>query len=425
MDWKSAFHLRRRRRRQSTTVADDDDENDITEIKLPKKLQEYFSHPLDSSVKTFQETKDEHDLAMLHSLLAELFAGVAAVKSAYAELQLAQSPYSIDSIHAADRSLVSELKYLSSLKRSYLKDPLSLSPSNSYQQSQLRELKELIKTFKINISRLESEQQSKDSQVESLRSDLDEIERENRSLEYQLLIKTNSHHHISGLNPTHFLPELRLTVKRVRSFARAMMKSMESSKLDLNSAAGAMYPNIVPDTKNLLFFFQSFVSHKMFSGFHHPDFNLGFLESRSNRSREEFFREFNDSKLLSSSQFLDRWGDFVRAKFSAMVHPKIDPGSDLFPRFVEMARRVWILHCLFFYFSGSEFSGSIFRVRSGCRFSEVYMESVAVADLDPVNRYSTPTVGFTVVPGFRFGSTVIQCKVYLSHHNTIIPDDDE
>lgn len=412
MDWKSATRLLRRR--QSTATAAADDDNDINDVKLHKKLLEYFSHPLDSSVKTFQETKDEHDLQTLHSLLAELFAGVAAVKSAYAELQLAQTPYSIDSIHAADRSLVSELKYLSSLKRSYLKDPLSFSPSNSYQQSQLRELKELIKTFKINISKLESELQSKDSQIESLRSDLDEIERKNRSLESQLLMKTNGNHHLSGLNPTHFLPELRLTVKKIRSFARALMKSMESSKLDLKSAARAMYPNIIPDTKNLLFFFQSFVSHKMFSGFHHPGFNLGFLESRSNWSREEFFREFNDSKLLSSSQFLDRWGDFVGAKFSATVHPKIDPGSDLFPRFVEMSRRVWILHCLFFSFSGSEFSGSIFRVRSGCRFSEVYMESVAVADLDPVDPYSIPTVGFTVVPGFWLGSTVIQCKVYLS-----------
>ncbi|RZC03195.1 hypothetical protein D0Y65_018032, partial [Glycine soja] len=54
----------------------------------------------------------------------------------------------------------------------------------------------------------------------------------------------------------------------------------------------------------------------------------------------------------------------------------------------------------------------------GCKFSNVYMESV----IDEIFLYSKvesdPQVAFTVVPGFRIGKTVLQCQVYLSQHQT-------
>jgi hypothetical protein len=87
--------------------------------------------------------------------------------------------------------------------------------------------------------------------------------------------------------------------------------------------------------------------------------------------------------------------------------------------FAEMARRVWLLHCLFFAFDGGdeEDGASIFQVRTGARFAEVYMESVNDGRTDS-DAFSTAAedraVGFTVVPGFRVGRTVIQCRVYLS-----------
>ena len=74
-------------------------------------------------------------------------------------------------------------------------------------------------------------------------------------------------------------------------------------------------------------------------------------------------------------------------------------------------KRVWLLHCLAFSY---EPQASIFQVGKGCRFSDVYMESVN----DEIFLYSEvesdPQVAFTVVPGFRIGKTVLQCQVYLT-----------
>jgi len=61
--------------------------------------------------------------AAADSLLATLFAGVSAVKAAYAQLQLAQFPYDAEAIQSADAAVVAELTRLSDTKRRYLRDP--------------------------------------------------------------------------------------------------------------------------------------------------------------------------------------------------------------------------------------------------------------------------------------------------------------
>ena len=87
--------------------------------------------------------------------------------------------------------------------------------------------------------------------------------------------------------------------------------------------------------------------------------------------------------------------------------------TTFFTLFAEMAKLVWLLHCLGFAF---EPEASIFQISKGCRFSEVYMESVAEEAFlsSDITLESEPQVAFTVVPGFRIGKTVIQCQVYLS-----------
>lgn len=74
-----------------------------------------------------------------------------------------------------------------------------------------------------------------------------------------------------------------------------------------------------------------------------------------------------------------------------------------------MARWVWLLHSLAY---SIEPEASIFQVRKGSRFSEVYMESVI--DEMYLSPDSDPVVAFTVIPGFMIGKTTIQSRVYLS-----------
>ncbi|XWS27383.1 hypothetical protein CRYUN_Cryun26dG0110400 [Craigia yunnanensis] len=50
------------------------------------------------------------------------------------------------------------------------------------------------------------------------------------------------------------------------------------------------------------------------------------------------------------------------------------PDTTFFTLFAEMVKRFWLLHCLAFAF---EPEASIFQIIKGCRFSELYMESVA------------------------------------------------
>lgn len=143
--------------------------------------------------------------------------------------------------------------------------------------------------------------------------------------------------------------------------------------------------------------------------------------------RSQFFDEFTELRDIISRQKL--WqhpaaGKFLRAKYLSLVHPKMEssffgnlnhrdavssgwslPDSAFFARFAEMARRVWLLHCIFFSFEDR----SIFHARKGSRFSEVYMESTA----EEIDEDDSTAVGFTVVPGFSVGHTVVPCKVYL------------
>ncbi|XP_078429375.1 uncharacterized protein LOC144701440 [Wolffia australiana] len=67
--------------------------------------------------------------------------------------------------------------------------------------------------------------------------------------------------------------------------------------------------------------------------------------------------------------------------------------------FAEAARRVWLLHQLFFS-TDSPVERHVFQVRPGTRFSEVYMQSV-------VEGGSAAAVGFTIFPGFRLGRTIV------------------
>ncbi|CAN1283515.1 Protein GRAVITROPIC IN THE LIGHT 1 [Linum perenne] len=87
------------------------------------------------------------------------------------------------------------------------------------------------------------------------------------------------------------------------------------------------------------------------------------------------------------------------------------PETAFFSAFAEMARRVWVLNLLALSF-GEQLH--IFQVRKNCRFSEVYMESVSEEAGVETSGGADVRVGFTVIPGFKIGKTVVQSQVYLT-----------
>lgn len=121
------------------------------------------------------------------------------------------------------------------------------------------------------------------------------------------------------------------------------------------------------------------------------------------------------------------FGKFCRVKYWQVIHQKMEssffgnlnhrnllssgefPDTGFFASFAEMAKRVWLLHCLAFTFQPA---ASIFQVNKGTRFSEAYMESFddeAFLSMDSTQQ-SDPRVAFTVVPGFRIGKTVLHAR---------------
>lgn len=374
------------------------------------------------------------------SLLASIFAGVSAIKAAYAQLQVAESPYDPDTIQAADQAVVSELKHLSSLKQSYLKNQQAeaMSPADSQLlASQLQEQRNLLKTYQITTRKLESSLQPMDAEIKFLQAQLLDSTSLNRSLESKLRpgrTLSLDDLHRSLPDPKHFISVLRSAVKSIRNFVKQMVLEMDSAGWDLDAAAGVIQPVVRGKSEHWTYAFESFVCRCIFSDFHHRDFGISF-DGRSSLDRRRFFQEFVE---LSSGKLVEpggtELGKFIRTKYLSLVHPKMEasffgnlnrrdaitsgrgfPDSEqFFALFAEMAKRVWLLHCLYFSY-GPEVETAIFQVKRGCRFSEVYMESVTTSPVHfPSISPTGLTVAFTVVPGFRVCKTLIQCKVYVA-----------
>jgi hypothetical protein len=179
---------------------------------------------------------------------------------------------------------------------------------------------------------------------------------------------------------------------------------------------------------------ESYVALKMFAGFQMKDLGLSALRGRGCHDRRRFFADLKSLDASGGSSGAFR--DFLRERYLSLVHEKMEASfagrgaeqraavaaGDAFPRtpwfaeFAEMGRRVWLLHCLFHAFDGA---ASVFQARPGSRFSEVYMETVGGDAED-----DCAVIGFTVVPGFKVGQTVMQCQVYLSRQR-LLPDGGE
>lgn len=381
----------------------------------------------------------------MESLLAELFASASSIKAAYAQLQLAQMPYDPTSIQSADLAVITELRHVSDLKRAFLNRSLQLS---SPLQSQIHEQQSLLKTYEITSKKLQSDIDQKDSELISLQSELSHLNIKCRELEMKAYpnktLASLDGLHLSGLNPMHFLCALRFAVKSVRNFVRLLVEHMKVSGWDLDAAAKAVHTGTpLKISAHRSIYFESYVCNIMFSDFHKKDFNLEFLQDRERWESSKFFDEFIALKSLNIKELLQRSEEkftngfevFLRAKYLSMVQSRMElsffgdlhqrnrikschefPNSDWFMGFAEMARRVWMLYCLFNSF-GLETKASIFQIRRGTRFSEVYMEDVMAEEsggAGKVPAYRDKVVGFTVVPGFQVGMTLIQARVYLS-----------
>ncbi|XP_048441664.1 protein GRAVITROPIC IN THE LIGHT 1 isoform X2 [Pyrus x bretschneideri] len=419
-------------------------ENGIQKVKSQEKVKDNWNGGkvmVDRSEPFDKKNEELQERVALEAHLAKLFAGVSSVKAAYAQLQHSQCPYDAEGIQAADKEVVSELKNLSELKRCFLKRQFDPKPETTLVLAEIEEQKSVLKTYEIMGKKLESQVRLKDSEIVFLEEKLEEAKDHNKLLEKRLnqnqsgQLHVLDNLHLSALSPSHFITVLRHTVKSIRSFVRMMVDDMKSAGWDIHAAAKAIDRDVLywkEDHK--CFAFEHSVCKEMFDAFQYPNFSLPneSLPEKKKQQQQLFFVRFTELKSMKPKDYLSQnprsaFAKFCRVKYLRLVHPKMEtsffgnlnqrnlinagefPSSDFFASFAEMAKRVWLLHCLAFSFDPE---AAIFQVSKGCRFSEVYMDSLD--DGGFLSTASEPQVGFTVVPGFRLGKTVIQCQVYLT-----------
>ncbi|KAL4333694.1 hypothetical protein GQ457_07G029850 [Hibiscus cannabinus] len=379
--------------------------------------------------------------AVFEALLAKVFASVTSVKAAYAELQMAQHPYNSDAIQASDQAVVEELVALSELKRKFLKKELDLSPQVTLMLAEIQEQQSLMRTYEITIKKLQSDAEEKDSGIALLHKQLRDCTALNESLEKKLnpsgpLLMFDDFQ-FTKLNPSHFVQVLHFSLRSARSFVKMMIREMELAKWDLGAAAETIEPGAVfAKERHRCFAFESFVCKTMLEGFNSHDFRLTEDSPTKRLDPEQHFNAFKNLKSVEPKSFLAQnpnscLAKFTRTKYLNLVHAKMEcsffgnlnqrklvtsggfPDTAFFTAFAEMARRFWLLHSLGF---SMHEQVSIFQVKKDCGFSEVYMENVndgspLSGEINGAN--ADVRVGFTVVPGFKIGATVIQSQVYL------------
>ncbi|KAK9076254.1 hypothetical protein SSX86_004587 [Deinandra increscens subsp. villosa] len=404
-----------------------------------KVLHKSLPKPNHENHHLHEETEKIQNKAAMDALIAKVFATLSSVKATYAELQDAQSPYDPERIQSADQQIVSELKRLSELKQSFLKNHIDNSCcENTVMLSEIQEQKNLVKTYDLTNKKLVNQSRLKDSEIMISKQKLEEIERENKLIERRLNSSGPLNLQFSKLTSNDVVAFLKHAVKSVRSFVKLMITEMELANWDIDSAVRSIHPGAVYwNESHRCFAFESFVCREMFDGFGNRSFSSSGSGRRPVEQREQLFydrfTELNELKYLKAREYItwkpaSPFAKFCWSKYVQLVHPKMElslfgnlnqrknvvsgnfPETTFFESFSEVAKRFWLLHCLVFSFDPN--GASVFRVRNGSRFSEVFMESVnEEAFLSPEK---SPEVAFTVVPGLKLGESVVQCQVYLS-----------
>lgn len=385
--------------------------------------------------------EDQQERGAMEAFLAKVFANITALKAGYAQLQYAQCPFDVDGIQVADRSIVSELKSLSELKRCFVKKQFDLIlPETAMLSAELVEQKSVVKLYEISLKKLNSQVRLKESEIIFLKEKLEEAKSNNKVLERRMnqsgLLENLQ---LSAINTNHLARVLRHTVKTVRNFVELLIDEMKSCGWDIGEAASAIEPDVVYfKEEHKCFALEAFVWRVMLEGFHFPNFALPneSLPSDKKQQKKLYLRRFGETKSLKSKQLLGGNGQkqdstfakFCRVKYLQLIHPKMEsslfgnlsqrsvvssgkiPDTAFFATFADMGRWVWLLHCLAFCF---EPQASIFQVNNGCRFTDVYMKAVT-EEVFFLSTQPDLRVAFTVVPGFYIGKTVIQSQVYLS-----------
>ncbi|KAJ1294901.1 hypothetical protein BS78_01G181600 [Paspalum vaginatum] len=379
--------------------------------------------------------------------VAAALATASSFQAAYLHLQAAHAPFLPEAAAAADAAAVSHLRRLSELKRIARGAPDGEGSLTAHLEAQVRENQALLRSFDAVVNRLQAALDAKDAAAAALRLDLEALDDANARLATRLdraLAPPPGGDAVGAmLSAGVFDSVLRDALRVAHRFARALAEVLRCAGWDLAAAAAAAYPGVsYSKPGHCSYALLSRVCLSMFDGFDSYQFGAAAdtkeleeieLAIRRNESLQQFI-EHSDAdpmELMNSSPDCE-FAQFCDRKYKQLIHPGIESSlfgnSDcgtlpvmsvagpLYELFVAMASSIWTLHRLAWAYDPAV---GIFQVSRGTDFSMVYMENIVrskdLAGSKELGKPARPKVGFTVVPGFRLGGTVIQCRVYLDH----------
>ncbi|KAJ8632226.1 hypothetical protein MRB53_025562 [Persea americana] len=396
--------------------------------------QKVHPQPMEETMNQSQEA--------FEALIAKIFTNVSSLKAAYIQLQAAHTPYDPDKIHAADKLVIEELKNLSELKHSYRDSnpkPISASPQDSKLVTEIQEQQNLLKTYEVMVKKFQSQLQTKDSEILQLQQQIQESNQRKVKLEKKLKqrglqakesedLEENSFFSME-LTPSLFSSAVEAAYKAIHDFSKPLINLMKAAGWDLDAAANAIQPAVVyAKRSHQKYAFESHICQRMFAGFDEESFSV--KHDDLSISKEGFFHQFLALRVMDPLDVLSQnadsiFGKFCRSKYLSVIHPKMEasffgsldqrnyvaggghPRTPFYQAFLKLAKSIWLLHRLALSFDPNI---TVFQVRKGTEFSEVYMESI-VKNVIVGEGDRRAKVGFMVMPGFKIGGSVIQCQL--------------
>ncbi|KAI3495048.1 hypothetical protein L1887_37172 [Cichorium endivia] len=364
-------------------------------------------------------------------LISSVFAVISSFEASYLQLQTAHVPFDEEGIMINDKALVNQLQKLYDLRGLYIdsrKNPdFNLDfTTGSCLEAQVNENQNKLRALETMFNRLQSDIDGKDDNVSMLKKQLGEIEECNSKLSMKLSKNLKP--------PNGFLPTIRVFDSMLRDacrsshqFTKLLIQLMKKAGWDLDLAANYVHPDVTYARKgHNRYAFLSYVSLGMFQGFDSDNFGIIGSETSNDYSMELFEHvSVNPLETLNKNPNFP-FSKFCERKYEELVHPTMESSifknldikrevldswkslSIFYEAFVNMSSSMWLLHKLARSFTPPV---EIFQVEKGVDFSMVYMEDVTKKD--KYHNKGLSKVGFTVVPGFKIGRTVVQSQVYL------------
>jgi len=350
------------------------------------------------------------------AVVEKLLEAISCLKLAYVKVQQAHVPYDPEKIAAAGEHFASELEGTSGLKDLYVSANKWSNPMyQSHVSSRIHEHQKLAVDLQADICK-------KDSELVLLRAELEELERSNMELKEEVDRRAMHTENKIGIGKGElmdvFIELFEGSSKHIHDFTKLVVSWMKVSGWDLGISKFPIDKSVVYEKR----------SHKKYG------VEAYFARAMLMGTKEEYFSMDSYDHVMSFKDPFDAlmeapnsaFGRFCREKYLVAVPRSMEdsflgnldhrafvergghPRTQFYQTFARMARHVWALLTIARYLKPR---AEMFFVKTGVQFQKKHMESVPAKLTTEEAKFS---VGFTVMPGFKIGCTVIRCKVYLS-----------